>query len=122
MALTLLASAPAAAGLGPTRPAASSTAGAVIGRPDIVLLLTDDQTVESASRMPYLQRGVRDGTYVTFTQAEVNNSLCCPSRSAIMSGQVDTRNGVRNNSMGRRLDVQRTVQVALHDAGYRTGL
>src|SRR6478609_9723505 len=91
-------------------------------RPDIVLLLTDDQTVESAKHMPYLQQQVQNGTYIDFTNAEVNNSLCCPSRSAIMSGKVDTNNHVLNNSMGRRLNTAQTVQVALHDAGYRTGL
>ena len=34
-------------------------------RPDIVLLLTDDQTIESATHMPYLQQGVRNGTYIS---------------------------------------------------------
>ena len=90
-------------------------------RPDIVLLLTDDQTVESATHMPYLQQGVRNGAYINFTNAEVNNSLCCPSRASVMSGQVDTRHHVQNNSMSRKFNNSTTVQVALHGAGYRTG-
>jgi arylsulfatase A-like enzyme len=91
-------------------------------RPDIVLMLTDDQTIESVTHMPYLQQQISNGSYITFTNAEVNNSLCCPSRSAIMSGKVDTNNHVENNSMGQNLDTTQTVQVALHNAGYRTGL
>ena len=98
------------------------SANAASQRPDIVLVLTDDQTVESAKHMPYLQQQVQHGSYIAFTNAEVNNSLCCPSRSAIMSGKVDTNNHVLNNSMGRKLNTAQTVQVALHGAGYRTGL
>src|SRR4051794_23545310 len=95
---------------------------AAASRPDIVLLLTDDQTIESVTHMPYLQQQLQNGGYINFTNAEVNNSLCCPSRSAVMSGKVDTNNHVLNNSMGRKLNTSGTVQVALHKAGYRTGL
>ena len=105
-----------------TSPARTVAAEAPGQRPDIVLLLTDDQTIESATHMPYLQQEIKNGTYINFTHAEVNNSLCCPSRAAIMSGQVDTRNHVQNNSMGRKLNTSGLVQVALHNAGYRTGL
>ena len=102
--------------------ATARTTSAARQRPNIVLLLTDDQTVESARHMPYLQQQLANGSYSNFTNTEVNNSLCCPSRSAIMSGKVDTNNHVLNNSMGRKLNAAATVQVALHNAGYHTGL
>ena len=92
-------------------------------KPNIVLVLTDDQTVESASKMPYLQSGVRQGRYIEFPNAEVNNSICCPSRASILTGQVDTRTGVINNTTGReQIKRSATVAVALDRAGYRTAL
>ncbi|MGI8723154.1 MAG: sulfatase-like hydrolase/transferase, partial [Geodermatophilaceae bacterium] len=51
-----------------------------------------------------------------------NNPLCCPGRASILTGQVDTRTGVQNNAQAANLRPEETVGVAMHDAGYRTGL
>jgi hypothetical protein len=57
--------------------AAATLAGT---RPNIVLLLTDNQSIAASKvGMPYLQQGIVAGDYVNLTNAEVNNSLCCPS-------------------------------------------
>ncbi len=104
----------------PSAEAATSLAGS---KPNIVLVLTDDQTVESASKMPYLQQGLAAGKYVRFVNAEVNNSICCPSRAGLLTGQVDTRNGVVNNTTGRtQFKATPTMASTLKGAGYRTAL
>ncbi len=91
-------------------------------RPNIVLVVTDDQTVESMRYMPYMQ-GQRDqGAYVFFTQAETNNPLCCPGRASILTGQVDTRTGVENNALAANIRPAETLGPPLRAAGYRTGL
>lgn len=91
-------------------------------RPNIVLVVSDDQTVDSMRYMPYMQ-GQRDsGAYVFFTQAETNNPLCCPGRASILTGQVDTRTGVENNAQAGNIRPAETLGSPLRDVGYRTGL
>lgn len=124
--------------------AASLVTGAVVGspaasagrthKPDIVLIVTDDQRAETLAAMPQVQRLlVRRG--VSFTQAMVPTAMCCPSRSTILTGLYShsTRvftNGIRHGGVKyggwpkfhqRGLE-QRTIAVALDGAGYRTGL
>ena len=77
---------------------ADSSAGAApLARPNIVLILTDDQTMESVARMPYVSSRT---DWISFDQAYINNSLCCPSRATILTGQYDTHNGVTTNAGG----------------------
>ena len=55
-------------------------------RPNILMIMTDDQTVESMRVMPEVQRLIADrGT--TFDNSFVNFSLCCPSRATAFTGQ-----------------------------------
>lgn len=104
-------------------------------RPDIVLVVTDDQRVESLAAMPRVARDLAArGT--TFTNAMVPTALCCPSRSAILTGRYSHTTGVYGNGQerpgGSRLGgwrafhragwEKRTLPLALHRAGYRTGL
>jgi len=104
-------------------PAQAAVASTLAGtRPNIVLLLLDDQTIEASQRMPYLQQGIANGEYINFANAEVNNSICCPSRGTILTGQVDTRTGVLTNALGQELNSSTTAVTALHQAGYRTGI
>jgi N-acetylglucosamine-6-sulfatase len=96
-----------------------SAAAAPLVRPNIILILTDDQTMESVARMPYVSSRT---DWISFDQAYINNGLCCPSRASILTGQYDTRNRVGTNAQGRLLDERETLPVWLRRAGYQTGL
>ena len=54
-------------------------------KPNVVLILTDDQRFDTLSGMPNVKRLLAaQGT--TYTRAMVPTSLCCPSRSTILTG------------------------------------
>jgi arylsulfatase A-like enzyme len=94
-------------------------------RPDIVLILTDDQRFNTLWAMPKTRDLlVRHG--VRFTNAFVVNPLCCPSRSSILTGNYSHTTGVYDNvgphgGFGA-FDDSSTLATWLHAAGYRTGL
>ncbi|MDP9220157.1 MAG: sulfatase [Actinomycetota bacterium] len=99
-----------------------SRAHATTAKPNIVFVLSDDQTIDGLARaLPFLNRGP-GGHWVRFPNATVNEALCCPSRATILSGQYAFHTGVLRNGDGARLDDRRTVATALHAAGYRTSL
>lgn len=92
-------------------------------RPNLVVILTDDQTLESLRVMPQTRRLVGEaGT--TFSNAVVSFPLCCPSRATLLTGQYAHNHGVRgNNPPGGgvgALDQTNTLPVWLHAAGYYT--
>jgi len=101
--------------------------------PNVVVILTDDQRFDTLFAMRRVQRQLADHG-VTFDQAVVSNSLCCPSRAALLTGSYSHTNGVYTNvytkwsphgawpvfhALG---DEEGTIAVALHDHGYRTAL
>jgi arylsulfatase A-like enzyme len=89
---------------------------------NVILILTDDQSFESISKMPYLSSRT---DWITFDHAYENVALCCPSRSSILSGEYDTHTGVQNNGgdvNGENLDESGTLPVWLHAAGYETAM
>ena len=62
-------------------------------RPNVVLVLTDDQRWDTLNVMPTVQRRlVARG--VTFTNAFVTNALCCPSRASYLTGRYSHGTGV----------------------------
>jgi N-acetylglucosamine-6-sulfatase len=92
-------------------------------RPNVVVLMTDDQTLESLRVMPGVRRTLADrGT--TFTRSFVSFSLCCPSRATFLTGQYAHNHGVLGNRPPTggyfRLDRRETLPVWLQRAGYRT--
>ena len=95
----------------------------VDGRPNIVFIMTDDQTAESMKVMRVLNLNLRrQGT--TFSQAISTYPLCCPSRATYLTGQYSHNHGVIHNAgpFGGyiRLDNTNTLPVWLQQAGYRT--
>lgn len=89
-----------------------------LDRPNLILILTDDQTYESIEKMPYVNG--RDD-WIRFDQAVLNNPLCCPARAGLLSGQYSHHSGVETNSDAPKLDQRSTLAFWLDRAGYRTG-
>ncbi len=92
-------------------------------RPNVVVLMTDDQTVESMRVMPNV-RTLLAGQGVTFDSNFVSYSLCCPSRSTFLTGQYAHNHQVWGNAAPNggyyKLDSTNTLAVWLSRAGYQT--
>ena len=96
-------------------------ADAVEVRPNIVLIMTDDQTYESLRYMRQVRRLAASGT--TFTNYHANFALCCPSRATTLTGQYAHNHRVWTNEAGYPAlapTARNTLPVWLHRAGYRT--
>src|SRR4029077_1836491 len=101
---------------------------AIDDRPNFVFVLTDDLSWNLVSHMPNLVALQQAGT--TLSRYYVVDSLCCPSRSAIFTGQYPHDDGVFTNAgsdggyfaFNKHGDQQKSFALALHDAGYRTAL
>ena len=89
-------------------------------RPNILLLVSDDQQMATFTRalMPSVFSGLVDRG-VRFDRFYVNSSLCCPSRSEILTGLTEHHTGVDDNNVPLN---RPTIVEALHDLGYRTML
>jgi N-acetylglucosamine-6-sulfatase len=92
-------------------------------RPNVVVLMTDDQTVESLRVMANVKTLLADqGT--TFDSSFASFSLCCPSRATFLTGQYAHNHGVMGNSPPEggyaKLDSSNTLPVWLQRAGYHT--
>lgn len=95
------------------------------GKPNIVMLLTDDQTLEEMSGLPQTSSLI-GGRGASFSRAYISYPLCCPSRAAILTGQYMHDNGVHGNSppsggWQRFRDEglqQRDLPIWLQNAGY----
>ena len=109
-------------------------ASAQTSKPNVVIIYTDDQGTLDAGcfgsddiHTPNIDaladRGVR------FTQSYAH-TVCCPSRSQLLTGRVPQRSGVTNwlsnhplDENGRNMYVSEiTLAEVLRDNGYRTGL
>lgn len=113
---------------------AGSTARADVAlaapRTNVVLILTDDQTLESMRVMPRVQAHLAaQGT--TFANAFATYPLCCPARATLLTGQYSHNHGVVNNVAVRSapnppiggsaaLDHTNTLATWLQEAGYQT--
>jgi N-acetylglucosamine-6-sulfatase len=108
-----------------------STTAASANAPNILMILTDDQDVQSGtlSYMPHLQELlVNQGTL--FSNNLVPLSLCCPSRTTILRGQFPHNTQVLTNALpngGFEIAYSNNVEAStlatlLHGAGYRTVL
>lgn len=103
----------------------SSAHAAAKPRPNVVVIETDDQTVEEMRVMRNtLQLIGAQGT--TFDNNFVSLSLCCPSRSTFLTGQYAHNHGVLTNAPPNggfaKLDHTNTLAVWLQKAGYNTAL
>eukprot|EP00940_MAST-03C_sp_MAST-3C-sp2_P000795 g795.t1 len=98
-------------------------------RPNIFLLLTDDQDVLLGSMDAMVKtRELLGEAGVTFDNAFVHTPICCPSRSSFLSGRYLQNSGTFQNSIVTGCSNQtwvdgpetRTYAVHAQKAGYRT--
>jgi N-acetylglucosamine-6-sulfatase len=94
-------------------------------RPNIVLVMTDDQTVDSLRAMPIVDAKLANAG-VTFPNSFASFPLCCPSRATMLTGQHPDNHGVRTNVQpsGGYVEMKRTISntlpVWLQSSGYYT--
>lgn len=92
-------------------------------RPNVVVIMTDDQTLTDMQFMPKTKSLIGDqGT--TFPNNFVSFPLCCPSRATAVTGQYAHNTHVLNNVPPDggfdKLDSTNTLPVWLQKAGYNT--
>jgi arylsulfatase A-like enzyme len=101
-------------------------------RPNIVFIFSDDHAAHALSAYrahlpygarlpdtPHLDRLAADG--MLFVNAFVTNSICAPSRAAVLTGQYGHLNGVMSNAEMFHPD-NITFPRLLQEAGYETAL
>ncbi len=91
-----------------------------LGRPNILLILTDDQRAAGTMEVLPQTRALFETGGTKFTQAFITTPLCCPARSSIFTGRYVHNHGVRDNESSQLLDTRFTIQQYLRDSGYRT--
>ncbi len=110
--------------VGATLGAARSHASGATRKPNVIVITTDDQTVENLRVMTNVRNLLmRHGA--TFDNSFVSFPLCCPSRATFLTGQYSHNHQVVGNSPKagwNRFDHTNTLAVWLQRAGYATAL
>jgi N-acetylglucosamine-6-sulfatase len=95
------------------------------GRPNILVVMTDDQAVTDVAKMPNVRR-LLAARGTTFANAVDSFPLCCPSRATFITGQYAHNHGVVGNfhpygwyGMKQRANI---LPAWLQKVGYRTAL
>lgn len=112
---------------GPLRIVPSAHASPV-GSPNIIFVLTDDLSLNLLQFMPHVLEMERNGA--AFANYFVTDSLCCPSRSSIFTGEFPHNTGVFRNTepdggyggFNAHGNEPNTFAVALQRNGYRTAM
>lgn len=111
----------AAAGCSHTAPEPSPTK-----RLNILFIMSDDHAIQAVgaygsnrNRTPNMDRLAAEG--MRLENCFAVNSICGPSRAAILTGKYGHTNGFRRNML--RFDTsQQTFQRLIQESGYQTGL
>jgi arylsulfatase A-like enzyme len=106
----------------------SSAATAPPAPPNIVFVLTDDLSWNLVQYLPQVRKMQADG--MTFNDYTVTDSLCCPSRSSILTGRFPHDTGVFTNGgadggfgyFHSHGEESQTFATALRAKGYRTAM
>lgn len=96
-------------------------------RPNIVFIMSDDHAYQAISSYgyginstPHIDQLANKG--ILFKNAFVTNSLCAPSRAAILTGKYSHLNGIKGNGEELFDGAQVTFPKLLQAAGYQTAL
>jgi N-acetylglucosamine-6-sulfatase len=98
-------------------------AAPAMAKPNVVVLMTDDQTLASMAHMPQTN-ALLAASGTVFEQTTSTFPLCCPSRATALTGQYSHNHQIVHNigDFGghRRLSHANTLPAWLQAAGYRT--
>lgn len=107
-----------------------AAAQAAPAKPNIVFIFSDDHAYQAISaygddrrliETPNIDRLGKEG--MRFDRCLVTNSLCGPSRAAVLTGKYSHLNGFYSNGEGARFDgSQVTFPKLLQQAGYQTAM
>lgn len=109
-------------------PAGTAAADATSRRPNVIIVMTDDQGYGEFSchgnpiaRTPHIDRLASQSLRLTDFHVA---PMCTPTRGQLMTGLDAFRNGAVNVSSGRTLlrPELKTMADVFHQAGYRTGI
>jgi N-acetylglucosamine-6-sulfatase len=120
-------------------PTASTSRALVPDRPNVVIIIMDDQRWDlvTPELMPNTwnelvttsDQRFPSATSETFANAFVPNPLCCPSRTSILTGNYSHTTGVWDNGKDgspyggfAAFDDEDTIAVDFDNAGYRTAM
>jgi N-acetylglucosamine-6-sulfatase len=111
-----------ATGLG-TNSQSAALAQSSTEQPNLVVFLTDDETVSELAGMRNVRRLI-GAQGVRFDRSYVSYPVCCPSRATYLTGQYAHNHGVMGlypptGGYGR-FDKSNALPVWLHNAGYHT--
>lgn len=98
-------------------------------RPNILVVLTDDQPYYTTAQMPKLQSGLAERG-VSFSRAFLVDPLCCPTRATILTGKYTHNHHIISNELpdGGAMKFRQdglekdTLATRLSAVGYTTAL
>src|SRR5688572_10228385 len=115
-----------AAILGLTLIAKGDRSHAASAKPNVIVFVTDDQTLRDMLALPRTQSLI-GGSGTTFSKAYVSFPLCCPSRVTMQTGQYAHNHHILGNTppaggyeFFKGTSEGNSLPVWLQGAGYRT--
>lgn len=105
-------------------PAPRSTPPPESGRPNILVIETDDMRTDELRWMPNVRRFIADRG-ITFRNSFAPYPLCCPSRTSFLTGKYSHNHDVLSHRAPwgfHAFDDSVTLATRLHDGGYATAL
>lgn len=110
----------AAATVGPVATNEAAAGRSRNPRPNVLLIITDDQRSGYRSMPSLKRRIVRKGT--RYPNAFATTPACCPARASIFTGKYSHNHGVISNLDAEQLVPKEMLQYHLDSTGYRTGI
>ncbi len=110
-----------------TSPTAEADPAVSADKPDIIVIMTDDQRAGTERAMPYTW-SFFGSSGVYYPRAEVPTNLCCPARATFLTGEYAHTTSVwenegRNSAFAAfRRWTGPTLPRSLQDSGYQTSL